>query len=141
MDNKNTSGNNDGGIPSIQNLSVRLESIFERSNKRLSDLLNPNVARCDNRQIRASKGGVVHFNQESSSLPVPNSNKISYEIILGRVHLSTEELGRLKPNTILPLVAASSGRVQIWALGKCCGEGILLVTDGKLSVKLESFSP
>ena len=63
-----------------------------------------------------------------------------YEFALGAVDLSREEIDALDINSIVTLTDAQKGRVQIWCDGKNVGIGALLVVDGKLAVRIETFN-
>lgn len=61
------------------------------------------------------------------------------EIELGRIKLSETEKGELASGTILPLQKPLDGRVTLLQNGQAFAEGILMVENGKIAVRITSL--
>ncbi len=70
-----------------------------------------------------------------------NSQRVQFQLRLGSTKLTLEELNRLHPNVIVPLLDSTNGQVQIWTEGRLAGHGILRIANGKLVVKIVSIEP
>jgi len=130
------------------NVETSLNEIIERDFSRLGARRDEIFRRLDAQFARLISNdgfdGLQSFAARSlgfSQRPLANLNpSVPFEIRLGSLSLTRQEASALEINQIIPLTESPRGRVQIWSKGRLCGEGTLLVANGKLIVKIVSFA-
>jgi len=117
-------------------LETRCDEIFRRADARFARL-NSNggfdgLQSLETRSFDASQYSFENLDSRERSV-------VPFEIRLGSTSLTRQEASSLALNQIVPLTESTKGRVQIWSEGRQCGEGTLLVANGKLVVKIVSI--
>lgn len=113
----------------------RLNAIFVLSKTKLDRL-------CSEERIQSFKEhalipylrAIVSTNDSLNGSP-----KVKFQLRLGTTRLTLDELSRLEPNVIVPLLNSTNGQIQIWSNRKQVGTGVLRIANGKLVVKIVTF--
>lgn len=112
-----------------------LNSVCDRANLELSQLVTPSQY-----QVFQNYTLVPYLRSLiPASTPTASSKRIQFQLRLGSTRLTLEELKKLHPDVVVPLLDATNGQIQIWSHGRLIGHGVLRIADGKLVVKIVSL--